>query len=202
VARLRPAAAELGLDPSAVLPDAVAEPLSIYATLLLSWGQRVNLTGAGSRETLVDEHLADALAILPHLPAGSFSAIDVGSGGGLPGAVLSILRPDSGWVLLEPIQKRWAFLNQVRREVGAAARLRCVRGRLEDHVRPPGGYDVAVSRAVWPAVDWLARARPLLSRSGCAIGLQTADPAPLPAGVRRCPYRLAGRERELLLLGS
>ena len=97
---LRPAGARFGVEVMASLGALLA-----YAEALLSWNRRVNLTGARNLEVLASEHLADALAVAPHLPR-TGRWVDVGSGGGLPGMVLAILRRDLQAVLLEPLQKR------------------------------------------------------------------------------------------------
>ena len=149
------------------------EPLARYASLVLEWGARINLTGAKTPEALADEHLADALALLPHLPAGPFSFVDVGSGAGLPGLVVALLRADASGRLLEPIGKKQAFLAHAIRELGLAGRISARAERLEDHLRAggKGAYDVAVSRAVWPVADWLERGLPLVKAGGLWIGL-------------------------------
>src|SRR5688572_10696434 len=93
-ARLAEPARALGV----AVPEAAFEPLARYASLVLEWGARINLTGARSAEALADDHLADALALLPFLPAGPFSLVDVGSGAGLPGLVLALLRSDASGI--------------------------------------------------------------------------------------------------------
>ena len=168
---------------------------------MLAWGARINLTGARTREALADQHLADALAALPHLPAGAFHFADVGSGAGLPGLVLSILRPEARGVLLEPIRKKHAFLAHAVRELGLAGRLEARAERLEAHLAGGAGaaYDVAISRAVWPAADWLERGRPLLRPGGTILGFEGASPAELPPGATRHSYRLGRRQRSLIV---
>ncbi len=197
-ARLLPFARELGvaLDPVGL------EPLARYASLVLAWGERVNLTGARAPEAFADEHLADALALLPVLPAGPFRFVDVGSGAGLPGLALAILRPDAEGVLLEPRQKRRAFLLHAVRELGLGGRVAALPERLEAH-RPESPYDVAVSRATWPASEWLGLGLPLVRRpGGRVIGLEGRTAGALPAGATRRPYRLRDRSRALLILDA
>jgi 16S rRNA (guanine527-N7)-methyltransferase len=86
-ARLAEPARALG----AALPPSAIEPLAAYANLVLEWGARVNLTGARDAESVADDHLADALALLGQLPGGAFRFIDVGSGAGFPGIVVALL---------------------------------------------------------------------------------------------------------------
>jgi 16S rRNA (guanine527-N7)-methyltransferase len=178
------------------------EGLARYAGLVLDWGARINLTGARTREALADDHLADALALLPHLPVGPFRFVDVGSGAGLPGLVLALVRPDTHGVLLEPIRKKHAFLAHAARALGLAGRIEARAERLEAHLAGGAGasYDVAISRATWPAASWLMRGRPLVRPGGRVYGFEGATPADLPAGARRHPYRLGKRQRALLVL--
>ena len=196
-ARLAEPARTLG---ATIPPDAFV-PLARYASLVLEWGARINLTGAKTPEAFADEHLADALALLPRLPTGPFSFIDVGSGAGLPGLVIGLLRADASGRLLEPIGKKQAFLAHAIRELGLAGRIIARAERLEDHLRAggKGAYDVAVSRAVWPVADWLERGLPLVKAGGSWIGLAGPSAGELPAGCKRHPYRIHDRDRALLI---
>lgn len=196
--RLAGPARELGV----ALGAAALELLARYADLLLDWSSRVNLTGARTREALADEHLADALVLLPHLPPGPFRFVDVGSGAGLPGLVVAILRPEATGVLLEPIRKKHAFLAHAVRELGLAGRIAARAERLEAHLAggQTGAYDVAISRATWPAAEWLGRGRPLVRPGGWIFGFEGVAPGELPAGARRHPYRLGEKQRALVVL--
>jgi 16S rRNA (guanine527-N7)-methyltransferase len=106
----RPHLAALGLD------GPPADGLSRYLDLLAAWSARVNLTGARTPAERV------GLLVTPVLPAaglpGPGRLIDVGSGNGSPGLVLALLRPDLAVTLLEPRQKRWAFLREAARASG------------------------------------------------------------------------------------
>jgi len=183
------------------LEPAVLRALARYTELLLEWGARINLTGAKTAEALADLHLADALALLAHLPPGRLRFVDVGSGAGLPGLVLSLLRSDLEGVLLEPAGKKHAFLLHTVRVLGLAPRIEARPERLEAHQEPAAGrYDFAVSRAVWPVARWLELGRALTRPGGRILGVEGARPSELPAGAARHPYRLAGRDRAVIVL--
>jgi 16S rRNA (guanine(527)-N(7))-methyltransferase RsmG len=98
------------------LAGGAADALERYLDLLAGWSSRVNLTGARTPAERV------ALLVAPVLPAVPLPApgrlIDVGSGNGSPGLVLAVLRPDLQVTLLEPRQKRWAFLREAARAAG------------------------------------------------------------------------------------
>jgi 16S rRNA (guanine527-N7)-methyltransferase len=194
-ARLAEPAARAGVALAA--PELAA--LARYATLLLSWAPRINLTGAQDPESLADHHLADALFLVPHLPRGA-RVLDVGAGAGLPGLVLAILRADLRLTMLEPSAKRFAFLRAALRELRlphAEARQQSAQVHVEDAGFQP--YDVAVSRATWPLPEWLERGRALIRPGGLVLGLEGREPAELPSGATRRPYELAGRSRAVIL---
>ena len=96
--------------------------LVCYARLLERWSARHSLVRFGSRKELVERHIGDALAARDLLPMEG-NLLDVGSGAGLPGVPLLAVRPGWRGVLLEPRQKRWAFLRLVIRELGLDARV-------------------------------------------------------------------------------
>jgi 16S rRNA (guanine527-N7)-methyltransferase len=100
----------LGLDGPA------ASALGRYLDLVAAWNPRVNLTGARTPAERV------AVLVSPVVPAAAGLEpgllLDVGSGNGSPGLVLAVLRPDIPVVLLEPRQRRWAFLREAARAAG------------------------------------------------------------------------------------
>jgi 16S rRNA G527 N7-methylase RsmG len=105
--------------------------------------------------------------------------------------------------LLEPVQKKHAFLATVRRELELSS-LRVVRQRWEDHLAEDGflPYDVAVSRATWPLKTWLDIGSRLVHDGGLVLGLEGRDPIRLPEQARRFPYRLGadGHARAVICL--
>jgi len=107
-----PHLAALGLAPR----DVAA--LSRYLDLVADWNPRVNLTGARTPAERVAILVAPVVPLAPMLEEGRL--IDIGSGNGSPGLVLALVRPDLSAVLLEPRQKRWAFLREAARAEGRA----------------------------------------------------------------------------------
>ncbi len=138
------------------------ERLARYAGILEKWSRRHNLVRFSSREELVKRHLVDALAGAPLL-AGTGRLLDVGSGAGLPGVPLLAVNPGWSGVLLEPRQKRWAFLRTVIRELGLAATVE--RARYQDF----GGeavFDRITARALGGYPELITWARPRLAPEG------------------------------------
>jgi 16S rRNA (guanine527-N7)-methyltransferase len=149
--------------------------LNSFLDLLLDANQRMNLTRITDRNQAEILHVADALTLLPHIPPGPHRLADVGSGGGIPGIILGIVRPDSQIVLIESTQKKANFLRS------AAAELKLDNViveplRAEDVARSAGRetFDVAVARAValLPIlVEWLL---PLVKIGGAALAMKGA----------------------------
>lgn len=194
--RLAPPLAGLGL----ALSEAQAELLARYLALLLPWNRRINLTGARSADEILARHLADGFAVVPHLPSESRRLVDVGAGAGFLGVGVAVLRPALHCVLLEPVGKKHAFLRAVAREL-PLPNLEPRAERLEFHVEQPGfvAFDVAVSRATWPPLVWLARAGALLRPGGLAIAFEGSAPVALDATTERVRYRVGARSGSLLL---
>jgi len=191
---LEPAAVRYGID-----LGTSGRLLASYADRLLAWNQRINLTGARDLETLALEHIADAFPLVPHL-APSARCIDVGSGAGLPGIVLAIVRSDVVFTLLEPIQKRRTFLSAVVRDLGLA-RVTVLGDRLNAHVAGRGreAYDAAISRAVFPLAEWLELGRRLVCPGGAVLGFAGSREEAVPAGAARVPYDVGAGPRVIVV---
>lgn len=139
------AAAEMGVT----VDEAAAERLDIYARLLVEWNERMNLTAITDPTGIVIKHFADSLSIAPLLPEGTFSLIDVGTGAGFPGVPLAIVRGDMCLTLLDSLNKRLLFLEELCRAVGVEATR--VHARAEEGGRDAAlreRFDVATARAV------------------------------------------------------
>jgi 16S rRNA (guanine527-N7)-methyltransferase len=151
--------------------------LVAYVDLLLSWGERINLTAARSREVVIADHLPDSFALASRLaPRGAegCEVIDVGSGGGLPAIPLALLRPNDRFTLVEATGKKVAFLRTAVRELGLAERIQVEHRRVGRPDEESGSFDVATSRAMLPPAEWMAVARPLVRVGGVVFCLGTA----------------------------
>ena len=108
-------------DPLALLTEGVAalslelapnvlEQLQIYLAELKLWNAKTNLTGLKTDRDIVIKHFLDSLAVLPFLD-GAASVVDLGSGGGFPGLVLKLARPQLALTLVEARDRKAAFLE-------------------------------------------------------------------------------------------
>ncbi len=144
--------------------------LFAYLDELCLWNRRTNLTGVRSRKRMVVELLADSLVPAPLLP---FSArlLDVGSGAGLPGIPLKIIRPDLRVDLLEPSRRRYHFLKQAVRILGMGG-IQALQGRVEEssNILQPHGYDVVTARAVSGLRSTVILCAPCVARGGMLVG--------------------------------
>ena len=86
---------------------------------MFKWNAVYNLTSLRDPMQMVTHHLLDSLAAVPAF-AGAHNVLDVGSGGGLPGIVLAIVRPDMKVSMIDTVHKKTAFLTQVKAELGLA----------------------------------------------------------------------------------
>ena len=92
------------------------DALLAYAELLLKWNKTYNLTALRDPAQVITHHLLDSLAFVPNV--GKEPLLDVGSGGGLPGIPLAIMRPDLPVTLVDTVQKKTTFLQQVVIQLG------------------------------------------------------------------------------------
>lgn len=94
------------------------EPLQQFLELLMHWNQKINLTGSKSRSEIEQNHLwPSAIVAQPGLIPLEASVCDLGSGGGFPGLVMAILRPDLHIMLTESINKKASFLRYVAQQL-------------------------------------------------------------------------------------
>ncbi|HEY5801262.1 MAG TPA: 16S rRNA (guanine(527)-N(7))-methyltransferase RsmG, partial [Burkholderiaceae bacterium] len=171
-------ASALGLDLSA---DQHAKLLA-YLALLVKWNSVYNLTAVRDPKAMVIQHLLDSLAAVPAF-AGATNVLDVGAGGGLPGVVLAIARPDMAVSMIDTVHKKTAFLTQVKAELGLANVT--VHTMRVEQLRVKQPFDVITSRAFADLSDFVNWSGHLLADGGRFIAMKGVAPederARLPA---------------------
>lgn len=122
-----------------------------YYEILVEWNSFMNLTGITEYEEVVQKHFVDSLALCKALDVSKTeSLIDIGTGAGFPGIPLKIAYPHLKVTLLDSLQKRIKFLNEVIAQLGLEE-VETIHGRAEDFAKPSmkrESYDLCVSRAV------------------------------------------------------
>lgn len=182
------------------------QQLVLYVQLLDKWNKAYNLTSVRDPGQMLVRHILDSLVVDPHLQGQRF--IDVGTGAGLPGIPLAIIRPQSSFTLLDSLGKRIRFLRQVQHEL-QLHNVEAVQSRVEDFL-PAVPYDGVISRAFASVNDMLSWCEHLAARgNGRFYALKGTIPEPelsaLPArfqkeAVIRLVVPTLEEERHLIIL--
>jgi len=183
----------------AELFGAGAEAIRQYVDILASRGIEWGVVGPREGERLWERHILNSIAGASLFPEGA-TVVDVGSGAGLPGIPLAILRPDLKVTLLESLLRRSNFLDLAVEELGLADRVRVVRARAEDHHER---YTVVASRAVAPLPRLIGWCAPLMTGGGKILALKgsSAETELAESSKELRRSRLAGVVHELLVPG-
>lgn len=133
-----------------------------YLGLMAKWNKTYNLTAIHEPERMFTHHILDSLVILPQVGTGPL--LDVGSGAGLPGIPLAIMRPNLKVTVLDASQKKCGFMQQAAIEL-KLAHVTVVHGRVEEFP-PAGGFPQVVSRAFSDLSEFVRLTRHLLAEGG------------------------------------
>jgi 16S rRNA (guanine527-N7)-methyltransferase len=155
------------------LNDDQVQKLLDYLALLNKWNSVYNLTSVRDPMQMVTLHLLDSLAAVPAFK-GAANVLDVGAGGGLPGMVLAISRPDMLVSMIDTVHKKTAFLNQVKAELGLA-NVTVYTKRVEQ-LEVKTKFDVITSRAFADLSDFVTWSGHLLQEGGRFIALKGTAP--------------------------
>jgi 16S rRNA (guanine527-N7)-methyltransferase len=140
-------AARIGIT----VPPGAAERLASYAASLWAWNERLNLTRHTDVGRFVSRDIGDSAALLDHLAHGE-RVLDVGTGGGVPGVILAILRPDLRVELSDSVAKKARAVAEIVREAGLSLPVHAAAAQELVASRPAGAarFDTLVARAVAP----------------------------------------------------
>jgi 16S rRNA (guanine527-N7)-methyltransferase len=169
---LKAGVAELGLDLSSVQLD----QLMAYLGLIQKWNKVYNLTAVRDPQEMLTHHLLDSLtAIAPlvrHTHGQPAKVLDVGSGGGLPGIVLAICRPELDVSCVDTVGKKAAFIQQVAATL-KLPNLRGIHARVETLTGP---FDVICCRAFAALPDFVNWSRSALAGQGVWMAMKGKHP--------------------------
>jgi 16S rRNA (guanine527-N7)-methyltransferase len=149
------------------------EKLMDYLALMFKWNAVYNLTSLRDPMQMVTHHLLDSLAAVPAFVRAR-NVLDVGSGGGLPGIVLAIVRPDMKVSMIDTVHKKTAFLTQVKAEL-ELTNVAVYTARVEQ-LQVSDKFDVITSRAFADLSDFVNWSCHLLADGGRYIALKGVAP--------------------------
>ena len=181
------------------LSPAQLDQLDRYAEILVSYNEKVNLTAITSPEGIEDRHFADSLLFAAQ-PEVQGKMVDVGTGAGFPGVVLKIARPDIELVLIDSLQKRLNFLEEVLAQTGLSAEL--VHARAEDaghDKKLRESFDFVTARAVANLSVLAEYCLPLVKVGGVFAPMKTAEAEQEIAEAKPAVAVLGGEIREVKL---
>ncbi len=131
------------LDLESVVTAEMQAQCLAYMALLKKWNKVYNLTAIRDPQEMLALHLLDSLSVLPYVHSGNL--LDVGSGGGLPGLIIAITRPDVQVTTIDTVQKKAIFMRHVKAELGLE-NVQVVHSRVEAY-QPPSPFGQVISRA-------------------------------------------------------
>lgn len=136
---------KLGIE----ISDSKLELLEKYYNLLIDWNEKINLTTITNHDEVYLKHFYDSLTLVKEIDfSKNVKLCDVGSGAGFPGIVIKILFPNTDIVLIDSLQKRVNYLNEIIKELGLS-NIEAFHYRMEDYSKEhQEEFDYITARAV------------------------------------------------------
>ena len=178
-------------------PDAAAG-LRAYAVLLAGDGVVRGLIGPRETARLWSRHVANCAVLEELIPEGACVA-DVGSGAGLPGLPVALVRPDITVVLVEPLLRRASFLTEAVEALGLSGRVEVLRGRAEEVAL---SVDVVTARAVAPLDRLAGWTLPLARVGGVLLALKGDGAAVEVVASQQALEKVGGGNAEVVICGA
>ena len=146
------------------------EQLYLYMNLLIEWNEKINLTAITKPEEIILKHFIDSITISKYIKSGSYIC-DIGTGAGFPGIPLKILRDDITVILVDSLNKRIKFLDEVIEKLDLK-NIQTIHARAEEfgqNKKYREKFDIATSRAVANLATLSEYLLPLVKVNGRAI---------------------------------
>jgi 16S rRNA (guanine527-N7)-methyltransferase len=181
------------------LTAAEADSFVKYLDLLRKWNKAQRLIGTDAPAWIVEHLFLDSLLFLLVLPPEVASIVDLGSGAGIPGIPLKIVRPALEVRLVESRGRRASFLSAAIRELGLRG-IAVVHGRAEDHLAElRGRFDAVVMRCAGPAERVMGVAGEIVRPGGLIVSAAGPSVARYAGGVREVPGVKLGTTRRFVV---
>lgn len=169
-AELSAGVASLGLP----ITEEQIEKMLAYLALLVKWNSVYNLTSIRDPQDMVKQHLLDSLSAV-HAFTQAKNVLDVGSGGGLPGIILAIVFPSTSISMIDIVNKKTAFLTQVKAEL-KLKNVTVHTGRVE-LLKVENKFDVITSRAFSELNNFVNWSHHLLQEGGRFLAMKGVSPS-------------------------
>ncbi len=171
IKEIAPLCAEFGVE----LTEEIEKKLNIYGSLLLEWNEKMNLTAIKEPREVLYKHFYDCILFFKNVDVPkNATLIDVGTGAGFPGMVLKIIRPDIKVTLLDSLNKRLVFLNEVINTLGLGG-IETVHSRAEDGGKNKAlreQFQIATARAVASMPVLLEYCLPFVKKGGRLVAMK------------------------------
>jgi len=189
---LKLSAAAIGVE----LNDRQVQQFVKYYEILVEWNSFMNLTGITEYEEVVQKHFVDSLVLSKAIDVNQITnLIDIGTGAGFPGIPLKIAYPHLKVTLLDSLQKRIKFLNEVVMQLGLE-NVETIHGRAEDFAKPSmkrESYDICVSRAVANLASLSEYCLPYVKVEGYFVPYKSGKIDEELANARKAVFVLGGK---------
>lgn len=176
-------------------PEAAAK-LEQFGEWLITAGVERGILGPREVDRIWDRHIYNCAVVQELIPEEA-TVLDVGSGAGLPGLVLAIIRPDLKVGLIEPLQRRCEFLTEVINDLELANQVTVHRGRAQEFKGPKA--DVVTGRAVAPLHKFLSWTNNLVKPEGQILAMKGSSAA---TEIAEAEKLLVGKTAEIVQVGA
>ena len=153
------------------LSDQMIDQLMTYLNLVEKWNRVYNLTAIRERDEMIKLHFLDSLSILKHMLVKNI--LDVGSGAGFPGIVLAITKPELKVTVMDSVNKKTTFMQQVKSEL-SLTNLDVLNSRVEDY-QPTTLFEAVTSRAFSNLKNMMSLTQHTLQKEGVWLAMKAKD---------------------------
>ena len=167
---------DYGKEIDIVFTEEQLEQFYKYMNLLIEWNEKINLTAIIEAKEIILKHFIDSLTIIKYMEPNK-TLIDIGTGAGFPGIPVKILRKDLKITLLDSLNKRIKFLNEVIEKL-SLKNITTTHARIEEYAKNKEyreKFDIATSRAVANLTTLTEYMLPMVKVKGKAICMKGAE---------------------------